>query len=74
MVAPRMNEVPGTPESPAVRSNGSGYKVGDRVKVSGSRAGTIRFIGPTDFAAGEWIGVELDDPLGKNDGSVMGQR
>lgn len=40
----------------------------------GSKPGTLRYLGPTEFANGEWAGVELDDPLGKNDGSVEGKR
>jgi hypothetical protein len=28
-------------------------------------SGIIAFIGATDFAAGLWIGIELDAPLGK---------
>jgi CAP-Gly domain-containing linker protein 1 len=40
----------------------------------GSKAGTLRYIGATEFAPGDWCGVELDDPLGKNDGSVEGKR
>ena len=34
--------------------------------------GILRFCGPTDFASGEWAGVELSTPVGKNDGSVGG--
>jgi CAP-Gly domain-containing linker protein 3/4 len=36
--------------------------------------GTIRYIGPTDFGEGTWLGVELRTPKGKNDGSVQGRR
>ncbi|KAK0174793.1 hypothetical protein PV327_010522 [Microctonus hyperodae] len=52
-------------------------KLGDRVIVSssqGSKTGVLRYIGETEFAAGEWCGVELDDPVGKNDGSVADKR
>lgn len=52
-------------------------KVGDRITVSslsGLKAGTLRFIGETEFAKGEWAGIELDEPTGKNDGSVAGKR
>ena len=49
-------------------------KIGDRVLVSGSKAGVLRYIGTTEFAKGDWAGVELDEPLGKNDGTVAGKR
>ncbi|CAH2073548.1 unnamed protein product, partial [Iphiclides podalirius] len=52
-------------------------RLGDRVIVSssrGSKAGALRYVGVTEFASGVWAGVELDDPLGKNDGSVDGKR
>ncbi|CAH0554743.1 unnamed protein product [Brassicogethes aeneus] len=53
------------------------YKLGDRVIVKssqGSKIGHVRYIGFTEFANGEWVGVELDNPQGKNDGSVNGKR
>lgn len=44
-------------------------KIGQKVSVKGE-PGTIRFLGATEFAAGEWVGVELDNVAGKNDGSL----
>ncbi|PBC31904.1 CAP-Gly domain-containing linker protein [Apis cerana cerana] len=52
-------------------------RIGDRVIVSssqGSKTGVLRYYGTTEFAVGEWCGVELDDPIGKNDGSVNDKR
>lgn len=34
----------------------------------------MKYYGNTEFGPGLWCGVELDDPLGKNDGSVAGIR
>ncbi|KAJ8660821.1 hypothetical protein O0I10_003464 [Lichtheimia ornata] len=36
--------------------------------------GTIRYIGEVHFALGTYVGVELEDRLGSNDGSVEGHR
>lgn len=49
-------------------------QIGSRCEVEGGRRGVIRFTGETDFAKGSWIGVEYDEPVGKNDGSVAGRR
>ncbi|KAK9889176.1 hypothetical protein WA026_004456 [Henosepilachna vigintioctopunctata] len=37
-------------------------------------SGVIAYIGGTEFSGGTWIGVELDAPKGKNDGTVQGVR
>ena len=42
--------------------------------LSDGRQGVVRFIGATAFANGEWVGLELSDDSGKNDGSVKGER
>jgi hypothetical protein len=46
--------------------------VGKRVYLLDGREGTVRFIGETAFASGEWIGVEFDTPMGKHNGTVDG--
>ncbi|XP_030383109.1 restin homolog isoform X3 [Scaptodrosophila lebanonensis] len=61
--------------SPSTGKNG--LTVGDRVIVSsgfGSRPGILRYLGETQFAPGNWCGVELDEASGKNDGAVDGIR
>lgn len=36
--------------------------------------GVVKFCGPTAFQPGRWVGMELSEPRGKNDGSVAGRR
>lgn len=42
--------------------------------VNGNKPGYVQFIGGTQFAPGQWAGIVLDEPIGKNDGSVAGVR
>lgn len=58
---------------------GHGRRIGDKVIIKSASnvtkmVGTLRFIGETDFAKGEWAGIELEEKLGKNDGSVADKR
>eukprot|EP00743_Colponemidia_sp_Colp-15_P007709 GILK01008344.1.p1 GENE.GILK01008344.1~~GILK01008344.1.p1 ORF type:complete len:153 (+),score=16.29 GILK01008344.1:42-461(+) len=49
--------------------------VGSLVEVDtnqGPQQATVKFIGRTEFAEGEWVGVEFFAPCGKHDGSVDG--
>ncbi|KAG5917022.1 hypothetical protein E4U42_007409 [Claviceps africana] len=50
------------------------FKPGQTVLLSDGRKATVRFVGQTSFQVGDWIGVELEDKTGKNDGSVQGIR
>ena len=50
-------------------------KVGDRVRVRGYNcAGTTRYVGTHQQSGDPRVGVELDCPLGKNNGTVGGFR
>ena len=52
----------------------SDFQVGQIIELTDGRSATIRFLGSPHFASGDWVGVELDDASGKNDGAVQGRR
>ncbi|KAB5582666.1 putative Alp11-like protein of tubulin-folding cofactor B [Coniochaeta sp. 2T2.1] len=56
-----------------------GIAVGKRCRVGGddARRGEVKYVGEVKEipgAIGAWVGVELDEPVGKNDGSIAGTR
>ena len=48
--------------------------IGDRVLIGDVKAGKLLYIGKTQFAPGEWCGIELEDRDGKHDGKIHGIR
>ncbi|KAK3137774.1 hypothetical protein QOZ80_5BG0457050 [Eleusine coracana subsp. coracana] len=55
----------------------AGFRLGQRVHAAGDprRIGTVRYLGPVDGHAGDWVGVDWDDGAGgRHDGSVAGRR
>lgn len=47
--------------------------VGTVVETVAGR-GIVKFCGSTHFQVGKWVGIELLEKKGKNDGSVQGQK
>ncbi|CAI5708675.1 unnamed protein product [Hyaloperonospora brassicae] len=55
-------------------STGSIVELGDRVCISDRELfGFVRYLGEITGAKGTWVGIELDEAHGKNDGSVKGR-
>ena len=56
-----------------------GIEVGKRCRVGGEdeKRGEIMYVGDVEEipgGAGKWVGVKLDEPVGRNDGSLGGKR
>uniref|UniRef100_A0A0A9D661 CAP-Gly domain-containing protein n=1 Tax=Arundo donax TaxID=35708 RepID=A0A0A9D661_ARUDO len=54
-----------------------GFRLGQRVHAAGNprRVGTVRYLGPVEGHAGDWVDVDWDDGAGgRHDGSVAGRR
>ena len=73
------------PEGPPPgKESVEGMEVGNRCEVApGGRRGEVKFIGEVPFEltekqmptmGGYWIGVQYDEPVGRNDGTFKGHR
>lgn len=71
------NEAPQHSESAVEVVTAPGITIGARCEIGPdaegglARRGAVRFVGPTEFGSkqGIWVGVQYDEPVGKNDGS-----
>ena len=63
-----LSSLPTAEEWQAVANDQPPCTVGEKVMVdtpNGFKFGKVKFVGSTEFAAGEWIGVALERPAGK---------
>lgn len=55
-----------------------GYNIGDRCEVEFKdkthHRGEVKYVGKVKDTKGYWIGIQMDEPVGKNDGSCNGER
>jgi tubulin-folding cofactor B len=65
-------EVPKALDDDSFKEEAAKIKVGDRCQVfPGDRLATVRYVGRVPpLKPGFWVGVEYDEPVGKNDGSI----
>lgn len=53
-------------------------QIGERCLVSSAnapkRSGLVMFVGSVHWATGLWVGIQFDDPVGRNDGEAKGVR
>ena len=63
------------PTDDTERAQAETFTLGQRVTTRTGKRATVRFVGRIEpLPAGFWVGVELDEPTGKNDGEVKGVR
>ncbi|CCW61241.1 unnamed protein product [Phytomonas sp. EM1] len=76
-------EAAGVAPTPVVTLNADSYEesakqiqVGSRCRCKpGDRLGEVKYVGRiAKLKPGYWVGVQFDEPVGKSDGSVNGQR
>ncbi|KAH9277604.1 CAP-Gly domain-containing linker protein 4 [Echinococcus granulosus] len=57
---------------PGGGSSEASAKFSATAAATSGRMGRLRYCGPVEFASGVWVGIELDEAYGKDNGSVNG--
>ncbi|BFZ61071.1 hypothetical protein YB2330_002129 [Saitoella coloradoensis] len=72
----REQEIASKQEQYAAEIQERGIAIGKRCQVNGDRRGVVKFVGEVIEIpqGGLWVGVQYDEPVGKNDGSIAGVR
>lgn len=52
----------------------SQFRIGQKIETNTHRTGIVKYVGSIHVAEGAWLGIDLQEPTGKNDGSVRGER
>ena len=67
----------GTPEPPQATDVTSqlaeGFRLGQKVVVGNAVPGVVRYIGQVHFSSGTFLGIELDEANGTNNGTLKGR-
>eukprot|EP01133_Synstelium_polycarpum_P011475 gene11475-13378_t len=56
---------------------GKAIPIGTKVTINNKPefgVGVVKYVGMTKFQTGRWVGIELSKPIGKNDGTVQGEK
>lgn len=66
---------PAATDDEHLAAEAAAIEVGSRCEVEGGKRGVVKYVGKCPgLPLGYWIGVHYDEPVGKNDGSIKGQR
>ncbi|ELA41338.1 uncharacterized protein VICG_01578 [Vittaforma corneae ATCC 50505] len=49
-------------------------QINDRIILKNNLRGVVRYIGPVEGRSEEWVGIELEEPKGSNNGAIGGTR
>ncbi|KAK1936962.1 CAP-Gly domain-containing linker protein 1 [Phytophthora citrophthora] len=70
----RSNSVKHSQSEATTSPHSNSPEIGSRVCIRGKHAGVVMFTGCVHYAKGEFVGIALSSPVGKNDGSIKGVR